>query len=251
MKAVLQLTDLHIFEDATKTMLPLDTKTAFRRVLDEALAVGDSWDLAVLSGDLADLGEERSYEWIAEQIQNSGIPTVAVPGNHDDRALMAKYFDCPATVEIGGWVLSFLDTCIPPATKGELASEQLNKLTATLAANSGIPHLVFLHHPPVALESPWMDGMGLTNAGELWERIDGQRDIVALVAGHAHQNFDAYQDGIRVLVTPSTCTQFVPRTDRFALDPRCPGYRRIELDSNGGLRTCVGRVAVDYTPRRK
>ena len=242
MTAVLQLTDLHIFEDAAKTMLPIDTKNSFSRVLDAALASGDKWDLIVLSGDLADLGEEASYAWIAEKIKDTGIPTVAIPGNHDDRSLMAKYFDCPGSMEIGAWVLSFLDSCIPPATKGELGNVALDALSATLASKSKTPHLIFLHHPPVPLASSWMDGMGLTNAAALWQRMEGNGDIVAIAAGHAHQNFDAFENGVRVLVTPSTCTQFVPRTDRFALDARGPGYRCIELAENGELRTSVRRI---------
>ena len=243
MTAVLQLTDLHIFEDATKTMLPIDTKASFCRVLEAALSADERWELVVLSGDLADLGEEDSYRWIAEQIRSIGIPTVALPGNHDDRELMAKYFDCPKSMDIGGWSVSFLDSCIPPATKGELGAAALDGLSATLNAKPDTPHLVFLHHPPVLLDSPWMDGMGLTNAAALWQRIDGNANVIAIAAGHAHQNFDAFEKGTRVLVTPSTCTQFVPRTNQFALDGRGPGYRCIKLGEKGQLSSSVRRVS--------
>ena len=92
MKSVLQLTDLHIFEDANRTLLPIDTKESFKRVLDFALADDEDWDLIVLSGDLADLGEAASYAWIAEVFSELEIPTVAVAGNHDDRAHLETPF---------------------------------------------------------------------------------------------------------------------------------------------------------------
>ena len=242
MKVVLQLTDLHIFEDAARTMLPIDTKQSFRRVLDKALADDEDWDLIVLSGDLADLGEEQSYVWLAEQLSGLDIPAIVLPGNHDDRNMMANYFDCSGSSQLGSWQITFLDSCIPPSTKGQLADEQITALAKTLATYPEQPHLVFLHHPPIPLGSSWMDGMGLTNANLLWDCLDASSARVTLVAGHAHQNFDMYHDGVRVLVTPSTCTQFVPRTDRFALDPRQAGYRRIELHANGDLSTRVVRL---------
>ena len=246
MKAVLQLTDLHIFEDQGKTMLPIDTKQSFRRVLDRALGDDIHWELIVLSGDLADLGEEQSYAWIAAQLADCGVPTIALPGNHDDRGLMAKYFDCSTSLQLGRWRISLLDSCIPPATLGQLGAEQIAHLNSSLSAHPQDPHLVFLHHPPVLLGSTWMDGMGLTNADSLWDCLASNQANhaanITLVAGHAHQNFDAYRDGVRVLVSPSTCTQFVPRTDRFALDARGPGYRQIELYEDGSLRSQVKRI---------
>ena len=242
MKSILQLTDLHIFENADKTMLPIDTKQSFRRVLDKAIEDEDQWDLIVLSGDLADLGEEQSYVWLAEQLSGLDIPSIALPGNHDDRDLMANYFDCSNRLDLGGWRVSLLDSCIPPSTKGELGSDQITALKDNITSNPEYPHLVFLHHPPVLLGSTWMDGMGLSNADLLWNCLAEFSSPVTLVAGHAHQNFDMYHNGVRVLVTPSTCTQFVPRTDRFALDARQAGYRRIELHDNGELSTRVVRL---------
>ncbi|MEM7465779.1 MAG: metallophosphoesterase [Pseudomonadota bacterium] len=245
MKAVLQLTDLHIFEDESRTMLPIDTKKTFSQVLNGALDSGDSWDLIVLSGDLADLGEEKSYEWLATQIRDLPVDTIAMPGNHDDRDLMARYFDCRKTGELGTWKLCFLDSCIPPATTGQIAEQEIQLLVESLSAHELNPHVAFLHHPPVLLGSPWMDGMGLTNADDLWRAIVAKPNLVSLVSGHAHQNFDTFRDGVRVLVTPSTCTQFVPGTDRFALDPKPPGYRRLELGEDGNLITRVKRVELD------
>jgi Icc protein len=54
-----------------------------------------------------------------------------------------------------------------------------------------------------------------------------------LVFGHVHQPYDAEHDGIRVVGTPSTCSQFKPGSDDFALDNRPPAYRRITLHADG------------------
>jgi len=44
---------------------------------------------------------------------------------------------------------------------------------------------------------------------------------------------------VRLLATPSTCAQFLPHADEFAVDPRPPGYRTFELRPDGSLLTEV------------
>ena len=44
---------------------------------------------------------------------------------------------------------------------------------------------------------------------------------------------------MRLLATPSTCAQFLPHAEDFALDRRPPGYRTLELRADGSLVTEV------------
>ena len=83
-----------------------------------------------------------------------------------------------------------------------------------------------------------------------YERHDGQRDVPrnSDLGGH-HVAF--YVDdmdaaaaylagkGVRLLATPSTCAQFLPNADDFAVDPRPPAYRTLELRPDGSLLTEV------------
>ena len=64
--------------------------------------------------------------------------------------------------------------------------------------------------------------------------------------GHVHQCFDARRHGVRLLATPSTCAQFLPLSDEFAIDARPPAYRRLTLLPDGTLETEV--VWVDTRP---
>ena len=43
-------------------------------------------------------------------------------------------------------------------------------------------------------------------------------DRVMTISGHVHQESDAVISGIRMLTTPSTCVQFAPGSEDFALD---------------------------------
>ena len=46
-----------------------------------------------------------------------------------------------------------------------------------------------------------------------------------------------------ILSTPSTCIQFKPKSDKFALDEEHPGYRFIKLKANGEIETQVYRLS--------
>jgi len=99
--------------------------------------------------------------------------------------------------------------------------------------------MVCLHHHPVPLASRWLDQVGLENAGEFLATLDRHRNLRAVIWGHVHQAFDALRNGVRLLATPSTCAQFMPRADQFTLDPRPPAYRTFELRPDGTLLTEV------------
>jgi len=94
--------------------------------------------------------------------------------------------------------------------------------------------------------SRWLDRVGLTNAAEFLHTIDAHHNVRGIVWGHVHQAYDALRKGVRLLATPSTCAQFLPNNDHFAVDPRPPAYRTLELRADGTLLTEV----VWVEPRR-
>jgi Icc protein len=87
--------------------------------------------------------------------------------------------------------------------------------------------------------SRWLDRVGLENAPEFLATIDRHPNVRAVVWGHVHQSYDALRKGVRLLATPSTCAQFLALADDFAVDPRPPAYRTLELRADGSLLTEV------------
>jgi len=91
----------------------------------------------------------------------------------------------------------------------------------------------------VPMASRWLDQVGLTNGAEFLHTLDQHRNVRAVVWGHVHQAYDAVRKGVRLLATPSTCAQFLPHSDDFAVDRRPPAYRTLELRADGSLTTEV------------
>jgi Icc protein len=93
--------------------------------------------------------------------------------------------------------------------------------------------MVCLHHPPVDMGSAWLDTVGLRNGKEFLQTVQSLGRVRLAVFGHVHQPYDQEHHGIRIIGTPSTCRQFLPGSDDFAVDDRPPAYRRITLHGDG------------------
>lgn len=81
--------------------------------------------------------------------------------------------------------------------------------------------------------------MGLRDGAALLEQLRHHPEVRGLVSGHVHQASDQSLGGLRLLTTPSTCAQFLPGSEDFALDTRPPGWRWLELHADGRIETQV------------
>jgi Icc protein len=268
---IAQLSDPHLLSGSSGAK-PL---AAFRAVLAAALAEGP--DAVVLTGDLADDGTdlpddgavtaraedraedradrsaEDSYAALAQAVAGLPCPVYYLPGNHDAphrlrRALAAVGIPHTLTAELGAWRLAFLTTALPGRVAGGTDAAELAALGAVLTAGPARPLLVFLHHPPVAIGSPWMDEIGLLDPENLFGLLDRHPEVRALACGHIHQAFAAERRGVAIYGCPSTLVQFRPRTQRLERDPLPPGYRLFFLGADLRLATEIRRLPVAPLP---
>jgi Icc protein len=170
------------------------------------------------------------------------LPVACIPGNHDVRALMrealsdAPFCYCP-DLHIGNWLLASVDSCVTGQAGGYVDSEELQRFEDTVRASDAEHIAVFLHHPPADMDSRWLDSVGLENADEVLARLQSDERIHAAVFGHVHQPYDKEHGTVRVIGTPSTCRQFKPGSDEFAVDDRPPAYRKLTLMPDGRVET--------------
>jgi len=242
---LLQVTDPHLFGDETRTIYGVQTAVSLRRVLQEAFAAGTRRPDAILvTGDIADDLTPAAYANFRHALEPYGLPVYCLPGNHDAPAIMPDLvgrggFQYGGSAMFGAWGAIFLDTHVHGRPEGRIAAAELERLERELHRLHDRPVLVCLHHPPLPVGSAWLDAVGLTNAEEAWAVIERHPSVRLVLAGHVHQEFDRLRNGVRVLATPSTCAQFTPGLERCVMDMRPPGYRWLELRSDGTLRTEV------------
>ncbi len=240
---VIQFTDPHLFGDAAGTLRGVNTAETLERALSDASGHIAISDAILVTGDLVQ-DDAGGYEHFRRIFSRFGKPVLCIPGNHDlvpemRAALQGKPFVLDGPADIGAWRVVMLDSVVPNQAGGHISVEMLTKLDEELGMARHRHALVCLHHHPVAMNSRWLDSVGLANANEFWSVIDSHPQVRAVVWGHVHQDFEGTRRGVRLLATPSTCAQFQPRSDQFVIDGLPPAYRLLTLHSNGAIDTGV------------
>ena len=235
------LTDPHLYGGEGELLRGIPTLPSLEATLAHAQRRDWPPDAVLVTGDLVQ-DDPAGYAHFRRVFSALRLPVLCLPGNHDEPEAMRRELDCaPFTVggavDLGLWRIVLLDSTIAGSAAGRLSAQALATLQSALAGTPPRHALVCLHHHPVPMASRWLDRVGLQNADEFFDVIDRHANVRGIVWGHVHQSYDALRNGVRLLATPSTCAQFLPRSEQFAIDRRPPGYRTLELQADGSIVT--------------
>ena len=206
---VLQLSDLHLRagEDGPEERLA--------RAVAAAAALRPKPRAVLLSGDIADDPRFEVYERAHRMIGELGMPIHAIPGNHDDRDMLAMTFagresatGAPVHVlaYVGPLRLVGCDTSVPGSPGGALPRAQLEWLSKALADEPARPTLLAIHHPPPLSGVRAMDAIGLDegDAARLESLLEEHPQVLAVTCGHVHRTATTEFARRPLLLCPST-----------------------------------------------
>ncbi len=241
---LLQFTDTHLMSDPVATLRGVPTQQSLAACLAHARRHGPA-DLVAVTGDLVQ-DDPGGYAPLELLLDGLGAPVLLGPGNHDDPAELRRRLAHPP-FQVGGawqgdgWLVVMLETWFADSADGEgrLGPEALARLDDMLRAHADHHALVLLHHPPLPMDAPSLDELGLTDAPDLLEVLGRHGQVRGVGWGHAHQALDVYRGATRWMCTPSTCFQFRPRDPGFERDDRPPGYRVLDLHEDGSIASEV------------
>ena len=229
-----------MFADSESSLRGTVTYSSLSRVV--AQIIEERWpaDLVAMTGDLIQDDTRAAYDRFRDLMTPLQLPVYCVPGNHDIRELMrdavsAAPFHYCESVHINNWLITGIDSCIRGKASGRVDDDELERLEKLLAASAAEHVMICLHHPPLSVGSKWLDRVGLRNSDDFFGVITRTGKVRAAIFGHVHQAFEGEHESIRVIGTPSTCSQFMVASDEFALDDNPPAYRKISLHTNGSV----------------
>jgi 3',5'-cyclic AMP phosphodiesterase CpdA len=210
---IAQISDLHIKRPGELAYGQVDTAAALRRCVVELNRLNPRPQLVVISGDLADTPSAEEYAHLKSLLAPLEIPFVAIPGNHDDRALMRAalpdggYAHATGPLDsihkVGAVDVVMLDSSTPKKPYGTLEDTTLTWLDATLGASTKRPALVFLHHPPFVTGINHMDVQNLHNAKALAEVVKRHPRTRLIAAGHVHRATLTQFAGVPATICPA------------------------------------------------
>ena len=238
---ILQISDFHLRGDGKLSFQVVDTASFLKSTkahLEHVFAHdGQKPDMIVVTGDIADSGDEKAYLMVYEALSSFNVPVYAVPGNHDRRDRMVRIlkgwtipnphtapFLCYA-VQTEEARLLFLDTLNPGSHAGHMREAELAWLDNELQSNKNVPTLIFMHHPPFITGLPAMD--------EPFENREQMRTVLMkapwarLCCGHMHRPIFTVWAGVPCVTAPAASMQieldFTPEGgDTFRMET--PGY---------------------------
>lgn len=238
---ILQISDFHLRGDGKLSFQVVDTASFLKSTkahLEHVFALdGQKPDMIVVTGDIADSGDEKAYLMVYEALSSFNVPVYAVPGNHDRRDRMVRIlkgwtipnpqtapFLCYA-VQTEEARLLFLDTLNPGSHAGHMREAELAWLDNELQSNKNVPTLIFMHHPPFITGLPAMD--------EPFENREQMHTVLMkapwarLCCGHMHRPIFTVWAGVPCVTAPAASMQieldFTPEGgDTFRMET--PGY---------------------------
>jgi 3',5'-cyclic AMP phosphodiesterase CpdA len=209
-------------------------------------------DALVVTGDLADHGLPDEYAAFVDTLP-AGVPTLVVPGNHDDRdALRPFVAGAPAdgpvctVLDVGALRLVGLDSSVPGRDEGLLDAATLDFARRAIA---GAPRHVVLamHHPSIPVGNAFADGMGLTNPDDLAALVGSSPAVVGCLTGHVHSAVAGTFAGRPMLgaVGIVSTLRIGDRADPLTDTSAAPGLALHTVADDGGIVT----VFHTLTPR--
>jgi len=244
---ILQISDTHLFADSQQQLLGIATDSSFTAVLNAICENEQAFDVVLATGDLSQDHTAESYRHFAQKIMMLNKPVYWLPGNHDDQGLMSPELLAagirPEMQLVGDyWQIILLDSQVCGTPHGWLSHTQLAQLEQALSQYPEKHTLICLHHHTYPIGSIWLDQHDLKNADNFVKLITRFPQVKAVLCGHVHQEYDQHHEGIRFLTSPSTCIQFQPLSQDFALDMVSPGWRYLQLHPDGSIATQVWRL---------
>lgn len=232
---IAQMTDIHVGFAPDEQPEELNL-IRFYATLQRLIDGPNQPDLLVLSGDITDHGDAKSFAKTAALLSVCPFPILPMVGNHDSRVELLDAFPQVMAAEGGflhyvidaglGLRIICLDTLDDGRHGGAFCEARGGWLAARLAEAPDRPTLIFMHHPPVVAGIDWMDPA----PDEPWmvrlhEVLSNQSQVMAIHCGHLHRQIATQFAGIPLGVTPSVAP--LVAMDLRPIDKDAPDNREL------------------------
>jgi 3',5'-cyclic-AMP phosphodiesterase len=245
----IHISDTHIGPTKDFCALGINTWDAAKKLV---LAINNSDHNAsfiIHTGDVAYDPDENAYNLASELFGTLKLPIYYISGNHDDPKMLKNIFTSNDTTHIlpdegrinfyfenSGEIFLCLDAVAATNSWcGEVTQPQIKFVNNFLDSQSK-PVSIFLHYPPIQMDSVILNSrMKLNNGDQFHEILVAHKNkIRAVFFGHIHQDITIVRDGILYSGQASSCWRFSGYPHESELnkaDISAPSFNLISYDA--------------------
>jgi len=242
---IIQITDTHLMNHDGLEFVHMNPAETFHAVMHDIQIRYPHADVIIHTGDLAQVAAPETYQYYLSFISQFKIPHYQIPGNHDNSDIFPFYKNRNEAhaIHFGEWTIILLNSAVKDQVYGFIEPKQLDQLDQLLTQYKNQHIIITCHHHPFEMHSHWLDHHILKNTSHLTDILAKHQNTKLVLFGHVHQDSWNQWNGISFYSTPSTCVQFKPKSENFALDEEAPGYRVLHLKENGEFETKIHRIS--------
>ena len=242
---IAHISDTHISIPPVKTA---DREADLATVLDGLMRIGPRPDVVIHTGDAANLGRPEEYARIRTLMSRLPVPWLITPGNRDCRRYMREGLNGATPLPPGTGPVDFAETIGgirfvsydskgPGTNKGWADDERLQALDALLAEAPEAPTVLFMHHPPFALEGA-RDPFQFAEWKHA-EALDGllarHPQVKLVLTGHSHRFAKGRVGHAEAFTIPSVATDLRKGTGERQVGRR-PAWMLYDIADDGTLQ---------------
>jgi 3',5'-cyclic-AMP phosphodiesterase len=223
-----QITDIHITMEDPSPFANRCPQKQLQKIIAYLNALTHPPLFVFITGDCVHNGKEEEYGILRECLSQLRMPYYIIPGNHDSRSLLRRFFPEIAKLSNDDIFIQFsiedypvrligIDSVKEKAVEGELCEARLRWLDSVLGKDPKKPTILFMHHPPILSGIDVLDKYAYQNIEKLGKVLKNHPQVKHIFCGHAHRAMQSLWEGIVVSVVGSTVMQFSPD---FGPDPK-------------------------------
>ncbi|MBI4136575.1 metallophosphoesterase [Candidatus Roizmanbacteria bacterium] len=221
----IHISDTHVGPTKDIELYTVKTYPCAERMVDYLNNLKDKPDFVIHTGDVAaTIPDEPSFKNAKEIFSKLKYPVYYATGNHDRSSFIKIYLHQGDTGDLvqdnnknayyfdsGGYRFITLDGRGPDEIDphGSLSEDQFEALELEIS-NGTNPLIIFIHYPPIQLDSPWLNKNMLLLEGERLHALFNKAGtrLLAVFIGHIHRGMQIVKDGVFYSSVGSTFMQF-------------------------------------------
>ena len=263
----IQITDHHLLESEDAHRQGFVPGHALRMLMRHiAQNTADKADFIISTGDLVEPPTEAAYECAIkmlglsasaslpgpQKVNTEGLrdyPMYFLPGNHDDRELMARRLfpnsEPPALYNFTFEHKEVQFVCMDWGPESKAVFSPETRAFLAQALQSELPSVIVCHQHVKRIGSRWLDSFLADDLDGFWQIVAApavKEKVLGILCGHVHITYEDEYKGIQILGLRSTAYPFA-KTDEFMMLLAPPHYRFVSIQ-NGILTSRIYKVSI-------